>query len=133
MAQAVVAAFNANGTLCKLPIAHPLIPTTVPKGNAYMPLLGAGQDFDTDSVDTGWKCSGFSIKVPMCFQLAYSADKAVSGSVNNLAPCNAAPCFEVLAFHDFDGDDILGQVSITGHVFKGKLIVAPAFISMPAE
>ncbi len=112
---------SASHTLCKISATAPLIPAAVPKGTKYQPKTGAGLDFDADATDTGWKCLRFSLTQPHYYQYGYSADKAVTGSTNNLAPCNAAPCYEAIAIGDLNGNNVFSQFSQTGKVANGEL------------
>jgi type IV pilus assembly protein PilA len=108
---------TASHRLCGSAVA---VPATVPKGTKYQPKTTNGADFDSGDVTNGWKCLRFNLTQPHYYQYNYTKDATVTGS-SNPAVCNAAPCYETLAFGDLDGDGTKSQFSQTGKVANGEL------------
>ena len=99
--------------------AQPVPAGAVPPGRKYQPKTSNGDDYDSGSENTGWKCLRFGMTQPHYYQYNYSKDKAVQSSTNPAA-CNAN-CYEAAAFGDIDADMVLSQFSQTGKIANGEL------------
>jgi type IV pilus assembly protein PilA len=80
----------------------------------------SGQDFDTGSATSGWKCLKFAMTMPMYYQYHYQ--KGAGWVVPSNAP--GADGFEAAARGDLDGNGTYSTFARTGKVQGGMVVVS---------
>jgi type IV pilus assembly protein PilA len=74
------------------------------QGHKYQPKSGEGNDFETGSASTGWKCLRFGTSQPIFYQYFYNKGSNYQSAGLPGAPSYGAAGFEAAALGDLDGD-----------------------------
>jgi len=82
------------------------VPAWVPRGVAYQPSPVDGQDFNSGTATSGWKCLKFGMSQPIYFQYQYT----------HFGDDGNAEGFEVSVAGDLDGDGSLRRYRRTGEL-----------------
>ena len=124
ISRSLSAAYERNETLCG---PGSPVPATVPAGEAYMPSLAAGEDFQKGSATEGWPCIKFATAGPIYYQY----EVRIGGNYKSVARGGYDPGpdgVEVSAEGDLDGD---GRTSLIA--FIGQLRATTKTIGRSAE
>ena len=126
------ASAGASYQLCES--AQPVPASITSVGNRkYQPNTANGQDFETGTTSTGWRCLRFSTSQPVYYQYFYNKGAGYISAGMTGAPALGANSFEAAAQGDLDNDGTkstfarggtinltTGTLTMATHVFVDK-------------
>lgn len=116
--------------LCKTSLP---VPSAIPKGTTYKPMMGADGDWHSGDKDTGWTCLHFFSSGEIRYQYQYRQGGDYKGPKRG-GPNPGPNGFEVSAEGDLDGDGKTSLFTRTGKIVGDKVVLdGDVFSSDPTE